>query len=128
MGQSLVNHYIHIIFSTKNREELIIPSIEYELFSYLGGICNRLKCQTVKVGGHLDHVHILCMLSKQITISQLLEDIKSNSSKWIKTKGEDFKNFYWQDGYASFSISRGHVDELIRYIDNLAQRSHSRRM
>ena len=122
MGQSLANHYAHIIFSTKHREKLILPHIEYELYSYLGGICNNLKCHTVKVGGHVDHVHILCMLSKQITISNLLEKIKTNSSKWIKTKGEAFKNFYWQDGYATFSVSPGHVEPLIGYIEN--QREH----
>ena len=118
MGQSLVYYYTHIIFSTKHREKLILPRIADELYSYLGGTCNRLKCQTIKVGGHLDHVHILCMLSKQVTISNLLAEIKSNSSKWMKTKGDDFKDFYWQDGYAAFSVSHGHVDQLIKYIEN----------
>ena len=118
MAQTLVKQYTHIIFSTKNREKLILPSIENELHLYLGGTCNNLECPTVKVGGHLDHVHILCVLSKKITLMDLLGQIKSYSSKWIKTKGESFKDFYWQGGYGAFSVSAGHVDALIEYIEN----------
>ncbi len=122
MGQSLAKVYIHIVFSTKRRQKLILPYIEKELFSYIGGICNNLKCQTINVGGYLDHIHILCMLSKQITIAKLLEHIKSHSSKWIKTKGEPFENFYWQDGYAAFSVTPRHVDTISAYIAK--QREH----
>lgn len=118
MAQTLVKQYTHIIFSTKNREKLILPSIENELYLYLGGTCNNLDCPSVKIGGHLDHVHILCVLSKKITFMDLLGQIKSYSSKWIKTKGEAFKDFYWQGGYGAFSVSPGHVAALIEYIEN----------
>lgn len=99
MGQSLAKNYLHIVFSTKHREPLIHPSIETELHSYIGGICKNLDCETLKVGGYYDHIHILCMLSKKITLIKLMEEVKSHSSKWIKTKGEKFKNFYWQEVY-----------------------------
>ncbi len=122
MGQSLVKNYIQIIFSTKHRKPFIVESIEDELFSYLGGICSNLECQPLKVGGYLDHVHILCMLSKKIALMKLLEEIKSNSSKWIKTKGEEFANFYWQDGYGAFSVKPSEVENVIKYIAN--QRAH----
>ena len=95
MGQSLVRNYIHIVFSTKYREHLIDQEIEKELHSYLGGICNKLDCQVIIVGGYTNHIHILCMLSKKIALMKLIEDIKSNSSKWIKSKGEKYANFYW---------------------------------
>ena len=94
MGQSLVKNYIHIVFSTKLRKPFIDEKIENELFAYLGGVCNKLDCTVLKVGGYLNHVHILCMLSKNITLSKLLQDLKSNSSKWIKTKGENYQNFF----------------------------------
>lgn len=99
MGQSLVKNYIHLVFSTKHRAPLIHSPIEAELHAYLGGICNKLECTVIKVGGYTDHIHILCMLSKKITLMKLLEELKSHSYKWIKTKGTGYENFYWQDGY-----------------------------
>ena len=122
MGQSLVKNYIHIVFSTKHRQSLILPSIETELFSYLGGICNNLECHVLKVGGYKDHIHVLCMLSKKIALMKLVEQLKSNSSNWIKTKGDDFKNFYWQDGYGAFSVRPSEVEIVIKYIAN--QKEH----
>jgi putative transposase len=116
MSQSLVKNYVHLIFSTKHRQPLIIESIENELFNYLGGVCKDLECQPIIVGGYLDHVHILCMLSKKIALMKLLQEIKQNSSKWIKTKDETLHNFYWQDGYGAFSISPANVDIVANYI------------
>lgn len=118
MGQSLVQNYIHIIFSTKNREQIIRPPYEHELHSYLGGICKNLECHPIKIGGYTDHVHILCMLSKKITLIKLLEEIKSHSSKWMKTNDESLKNFYWQNGYGVFSVNPSQVDTVIEYITN----------
>ena len=118
MGQSLVKNYIHIVFSTKYRQALIFPPVEAELHSYLGGICNSLDSQVIKVGGYTDHIHILCKLSKKIALMKLVEVIKSNSSKWIKTKGAGYENFYWQDGYGAFSVNPAEVDVVIAYIAN----------
>ncbi|MFZ1320855.1 MAG: IS200/IS605 family transposase [Ignavibacteria bacterium] len=117
MGQSLVKNYIHIVFSTKHREPLIHPPVEAELHAYLGGICKNLECQPIKVGGYTDHIHILCMLSKKIALMKLLEEVKSHSSKWMKTKGDDLKNFYWQDGYGAFSVNTSDVDKVVKYIE-----------
>jgi len=96
MGQSLVKNYLHIVFSTKHRQPLIIPTIETELHNYLGGICKNLECYPVKVGGYTDHIHILCILSKKLALVKLMEELKSHSSKWVKTKEERTQNFYWQ--------------------------------
>lgn len=125
MGQSLVKNYIHIIFSTKYRQQLIHPPVEAELHSYLGGICKKLECQPLITGGYTDHIHILCMLSKKIALMKLVEEVKSHSSKWIKTKGNDYSNFYWQDGYGAFSVNPGAVDTVIAYIAN--QKEHHRK-
>jgi len=122
MGQSLVKNYLHIIFSTKYREPLIDEKIELELHPYLGGICNELECTPIKIGGFDDHIHIFCMLSKKIALMKLLEEVKSHSSKWIKTKGEAYENFYWQNGYGAFSVNPSEIDRVIRYIAN--QRKH----
>lgn len=122
MGQSLVTNYLHIVFSTKHREALIDDMIENELHNYLGGICKNLECQSLKVGGYKDHIHILCMLSKKITLVKLMEELKSHSSKWIKTKGESYRNFYWQDGYGAFSVNPSEIDVVVDYISK--QKEH----
>ena len=68
MGQSLVHNYVHIVFSTKNLAPLILPKHEEALFEYLGGICRKLESPSLRVGGHLNHVHILCSVSRNISI------------------------------------------------------------
>jgi REP element-mobilizing transposase RayT len=105
---------------------MIHPPTETELYSYLGGICNNLNCQPIKIGGHTDHVHILCMLSKNIALAKLLEEVKSHSSKWIKTLDSSLKNFYWQDGYGTFSVNPAEVDVVSAYIEN--QHEHHRKV
>lgn len=122
MPQSLVKNYIHIIFSTKNRENLITRNIEDELYRYLGGICKNLECHPVIIGGHDNHVHILCLLSIKIALMNLLEELKSHSSKWIKTKDEKFQNFYWQNGYGGFSVNPSEIEKVRDYI--LTQEEH----
>lgn len=125
MGQSLVKNYIHIIFSTKHRVPMILESIENELYSYIGGICKSLECYPVKIGGCLDHIHILCLLSKKIPLMKLLEEVKAHSSKWIKTKDDSLKKFYWQNGYGAFSVNPYENDKVISYIEN--QKEHHRK-
>nr|MBC7612945.1 IS200/IS605 family transposase [Pseudopedobacter sp.] len=122
MGQSLVQNYIHIVFSTKHRQHFIFPPVEEELHSYLGGICKKLDCQPLIVGGFSNHIHILCRLSKKIALMKLVEEVKAHSSKWIKSKGEDYVGFYWQNGYGAFSVNPSEIDRVIRYIEN--QKEH----
>lgn len=116
MGQSLVKNYVHIIFSTKNRHPFIKQGYEEELFKYLGGVCNALNCAPIQVGGYLDHVHILCLLNKNITIVKLLEELKTDSSKWMKKRSNELSNFYWQDGYGAFSVNPSQVETVVAYI------------
>ena len=107
---------MHITFSTKNRYPFIDKRIKEELFSYLGGICKNQECNPLIVGGYKDHVHILCLLSRKIALMKLNEELKTHSSKWIKTKGQSYQKFYWQNGYGGFSIHLGQVDVLKDYI------------
>ena len=116
MPQSLVKNYIHIVFSTKNRQPFIDQSIKEELHAYLGGTCKELGCPVLAVGGMEDHVHILCMLSRNMALSELVGKVKANSSKWIKTKGEQYANFYWQNGYGGFSVNPTETEVVIKYI------------
>ncbi len=126
MPQSLVKNYVHITFSTKERHPFIDDSIEYELFNYLGGICRENECYPIQIGGYSDHVHILCSLSKKITLVKLLEHIKSHSSSWIKEKRDKFKKFYWQKGYGCFSVNPTQISDVQKYI--MDQHIHHKRI
>ena len=118
MSQSLNRVLIHLIFSTKHRQHLIDSTIEAELHEYLGGICKSLDCPPFQVGGFTDHIHILCGFSKKITIINLMEEVKKRSSKWIKTKGSEYAGFFWQDGYAVFSVNPSERLHVVNYIKN----------
>ena len=98
MPQSLAKIYLHIVFSTKDRKPLIKSDIESELYKYIAGILKALNCTALLINGTADHIHILNILSRTQSVSQILEEIKKNSSKWIKGKGNEYKNFYWQAG------------------------------
>ena len=117
MPQSLSKVYVHITFSTKNRRPFIDDNIKQDLWTYLGGICKSLECNPIRIGGHNDHVHICCLLSKKVAQVKLLEEVKTGSSKWVKTKGSRYDDFHWQDGYGIFSINPSEVEKVVEYID-----------
>ena len=125
MGQSLVQNYIHIVFSTKHRKELIYPPYEQELHAYIGGVCKQLECPVLVVGGYTNHIHILCMLSKKLALMTLVQKVKAHSSKWYKTKHKSLETFFWQDGYGAFSVNPSEVDVVMNYIKN--QHEHHRK-
>ncbi len=108
MPQTLTNIVVHVIFSTRHRAPTIVEEIQPELFAYIGGILKNTGCQSVIVGGHTDHVHLLFVLAKDKSLSETMRVVKANSSKWIKETFPGPQNFAWQAGYAGFSV--GHVD------------------
>lgn len=122
MAQSLVKNYLHIIFSTKNRTEFIDEKIETDLFSYITAICKDFESPIILIGGTDDHIHILLDLSRKYALMKIIQEIKAHSSKWIKTKGIKYENFFWQDGYGAFSVSQKHIFATVNYIKN--QREH----
>ena len=124
MPQSLVQNFIHIIFSTRNRQFFIPPEIEEDLYNYLAATCTNYKCYAQQVGGHLDHVHVLCNMSKNMTVADFVKELKTSSSKWIKYKYSN-KDFYWQGGYAAYSIQYNNLETVNRYIKN--QHAHHMR-
>jgi len=117
MPQSLVKLYTHLVFSTKYRQPFIDDKLEEELFPYMSTILRECDSPCIIINGVDDHIHALFLLSKKWAICDVVEEVKKNSSKWAKTKGEKYKNFYWQNGYGAFSVSRGHVDRVKRYIE-----------
>ena len=125
MSQSLSSILIHLVFSTKNREPFITPEIEPELHPYMAKIFRALKSPSLAIDGTTDHIHILFSLGRVITVADLVEEVKTESSKWIKTKGREFKNFHWQAGYGAFSIGQSNVETLKAYIRG-QKKHHSR--
>lgn len=122
MSQSLSKLYVHIVFHTKYNQDLIKADVEKELYAYFGGILKQNNCVPIAINGIENHIHILCIMSKNIALADLLEELKRNSSRWIKTKGMAYTNFAWQGGYGGFSVSQSKVDVVKRYIEN--QKEH----
>jgi REP element-mobilizing transposase RayT len=126
MSQSLAQIYLHIVFSTKNRKPFLqhAPS-RLRLHKFLAKTCNNLDSPCLEVGGVEDHVHILCRLSKTMSPSDLIKELKRVSSEWVKSTLSGLEGFYWQNGYGAFSVSPSHVAALQKYIAN--QEEHHRR-
>ncbi|WP_083988399.1 IS200/IS605 family transposase [Chryseobacterium arthrosphaerae] len=93
MPQSLVKNYVHIVFSTKYRNDFIDEEIEQELYSYIAVLCRDFECRALQIGGTDNHIHILCRLSQKIPLMKLVQEVKAHSSKWIKTKGKKYEFF-----------------------------------
>jgi REP element-mobilizing transposase RayT len=124
--QSLAQIYVHIDFSTKNREPYLTDhAFRERTHAYLKGICENQDSPSLKVGGIDDHIHILCRLSKTLGVATLIRELKRDSSKWIKDENPRLADFYWQQGYGAFSVSPSHVPALLEYISN--QENHHRR-
>jgi len=125
MPQSLFKMLAHIVFSTKNRDDLIAPEIENDLFGYIHGIIENNNSKLIIANGTANHVHLLVSLGKKIDIPELVGDIKRDSSSWIKKQDADYSNFYWQKGYGAFSIGQSQVETITNYIKN--QKEHHRK-
>ena len=121
MSQSLSCMLVHIIFSTKMRRPLIQSGIRNDLHRYMVGIAQTLDSYVHEIGGVEDHIHLLISLPRTLTLSKLVEEVKKGSSKWVKTKGEAYKDFSWQKGYGAFSIGQSNFVALRKYIQNQAE-------
>ena len=124
MPASYCSVLVHVVFSTKNRQPWIRPEIEPELYAYMATICREMDSPSLAIHGMPDHVHLLIRLGRKTSLADLVEEIKKRSSKWIKTKGAEYAEFYWQTGYGAFSIGESGVDALKQYIAN--QKEHHR--
>ena len=121
MPQSLSSILTHLVFSTKNREAFLTDSIASEIHFYLTGVLDNIGCTSLQVGGASDHVHLLFRLARTKSIAEVVETVKTSSSKWIKTKDQRFADFHWQSGYEAFSVSQSNSDAVIAYIRDQAE-------
>ncbi len=125
MAQSLARILVHLIFSSKNWEASLHEDVRPELHKYLATILKEFDPPAILIGSVEDHVHILFSHFKNHALIKMVEELKKDSSKWIKTKGEHYIGFYWQNGYGAFSVSQSNANEVGRYIANQAE--HHRR-
>lgn len=119
MAQSLVKLLVHIVFSTKDRVDLIPSELEAELYRYIHGIVQNKGAKLIIVGGTSNHIHLLISLGKNDLV-QLIADIKRSTSLWMKKK--QVEKFYWQRGFGAFSIGQSQVAQVSRYIRD--QKAH----
>lgn len=125
MPQSLFKMLVHIVFSTKNRVDLITPEIENDLFGYIHGIVENNNAKLIVANGTANHIHLLVSLPKKIDLPELIGDIKRDSSSWMKEQDKQFADFYWQKGYGAFSVGQSQVNTVINYIKS--QKEHHAR-
>jgi putative transposase len=121
MPQSLSKLYVHLIFSTQHREPLLIPSVRGSLHAYLATVLKNQDCPGLKIGGTSDHAHLLFRLSKNLALADVVEEVKTCSSKWLKTQARTLRSFHWQNGYGGFSVSPAEVNWVAAYIEGQEQ-------
>ena len=126
MGSTLTRLVFHVVFSTKNREPFITNSVRDELYRYIGGVVTQEGGVLLEIGGIADHVHLLLTLKPSQTLSNLMQKIKGNSSKWVNETSKLSVHFGWQEGYGAFSVSASQVETVQNYIKN--QETHHRRI
>jgi putative transposase len=124
MSQSLSCVLVHLVFSTKDRAPILDSSVRPALNGYLATVARKAGCECFRVGSVADHVHLALRIPRTITIAQLVEELKTSSSKWVKTQSTALKGFAWQGGYGAFSIGPASLEALKRYIDE--QEEHHR--
>jgi len=127
MSRTFTNLLTHVIFSTKNREPLILPALQPELHAYLGGLIKELKGKPHAINGTIDHVHMLIGLPPNVSTSDTLRFIKSNFSGWVHDKWPKNRAFAWQLGYGAFSVSKSNVPEVVKYIAGQEEHHRKRR-
>jgi putative transposase len=127
MPQSLAQVLVHLVFSTKHRAAwLQDKQLRGDLHAYLATVLQNIDCPPIIFGGVADHVHILCCLSRKLTIANVVEEVKTEPSKWMKKQGPQYADFYWQNGYGVFSVSSSNRERVTNYIRN--QEEHHQRM
>jgi putative transposase len=118
MPQSFTNLIYHIVFSTKNRQPLITDDVKSRLFDYIGGTIRKQGGIALAINGMSEHVHVLAKFRPDRALSDVLRDLKANSSGWMHEVFPELKDFSWQNGYGAFTVSASQVEKVKEYIAN----------
>jgi REP element-mobilizing transposase RayT len=126
MANTYTQIYIHIVFAVEGRQNLIQPEHNDELQKYITGIVSGQKQKMITINNMPDHLHLLVGLKPDLALSELVRDVKANSSKFINEKRWVAGRFSWQEGFGAFSYSRSQLGAVIRYIEN-QQKHHAKK-
>ena len=116
MPTAYTQNFYHTVFSTKHRLNLITPELEQRLYPFIGGIVRDLRCTLLAINGMPDHVHLLIRYRADLSHSEMLQQIKGRSSKWINETFSQHVHFAWQEGYGGFTVSKSVMQDVERYI------------
>lgn len=118
MPQSLAKNTVHLIFSTKERKPSLSEEIRPDLHAYMATIFKNLESPAIIINSMPDHIHILFLLHRTKTLSEVVGEVKRASSKWLKTQSTNLEYFSWQAGYGAFSVSESNIIAVKKYITN----------
>lgn len=111
----------HLIWSTKNRESMIFPTFQERLYQYIGGFFRKSNAKCLEIGGVADHIHMLVGIPQTIAVADLIRDVKTSSTKWLRQDVLQNRSFAWQERYGAFTASHSHVDPITEYIRTQAE-------
>ena len=126
MSQSFTNLLYHLIFSTKERRQLVKIEYQSRLYDYIGGMIRDSGGISLGMNGTEDHVHVLAKLRPDRALSDVLRDLKSNATGWMHDVFPRLSDFYWQRGYAAFTVSQSNLKQVQRYVTN--QKEHHQKV
>jgi putative transposase len=118
MAGKYLSLLMHFTWSTKGREPWLGAEMRGDLYSYIGGIMNNKRAKLISAGGMFDHIHLYASLPSTISIADFVNVVKSNSSRWLHESSPKLRNFAWQEGYGTFSVSKSGEQSVISYIRN----------
>jgi REP element-mobilizing transposase RayT len=121
MPQSLACLDVHLVFSTKHREPLLVSDLAPRLYGYIGGILRADGSCLIEAGGMPDLVHLLVSLGRQMSVADTVRQVKSNSSRWVHETFRERWYVEWQKGYGAFAVSHSTVKAVRKYIQNQAE-------
>ena len=121
MAHTYAANFVHCVFSTKGRRDLIPAELEDRLFAYLMGVARHLRVTLIAAGGTANHVHLLLGLPPALSLAEVVQKMKANSSRWMEEHGIVFE---WQKGYGAFSVSPSMLSTVQAYVRN--QKEHHR--
>jgi len=125
MPNTYTQVHIQVVFTVQNRDCIINQLWKAELYKFITGIIQNHGHKVLAINGMPDHIHLFIGMRPTQSLSELMQDIKGDSSKWIIQKRFIKGRFSWQEGYGAFSYSKSHVDSVIEYIKN--QEVHHRK-
>lgn len=124
MANTYTKLNIHIVFHVKSTGVCIKYEDLLKVFAYIGGIIRNVGGYPVTIGGIENHIHILATMPKTMSVSEFVQKIKANSSRWIKTLDKYYDSFAWQEGYGAFCVSPSLLKKTIHYIETQEQHHH----